>query len=51
MAMASLWLTDRIDHPLSPNPQVDVDRSADVAVVGAGFTGLIRTLAARSGDA
>jgi hypothetical protein len=51
MAMASLWLTDRIDHPLSPNPQVDVDRSADVAVVGAGLTGLIRTSAARAGDA
>jgi hypothetical protein len=50
MAMASLWLTDRIDQPLSPNPPVDVDRSADVAAVGAGLIGLIRTLAARAGD-
>ena len=50
MAMASLWFADRIDQPLPPNP-VDVDRSADVAVVGAGLTGLIRTSAARAGDA
>ena len=49
MAMASLWFADRIDQPLPPNP-VDVDRSADVAVVGAGLTGLIRTSAARAGD-
>ena len=48
--MTSLWLADRIDRPLPPNPLVDADRSADVAVVGAGLTGLITAvLLARAG--
>src|SRR5215207_9387936 len=50
MAMTSLWLADRIDRPLPPNPLVEADRSADVAVVGAGLTGLITAvLLARAG--
>jgi glycine/D-amino acid oxidase-like deaminating enzyme len=48
--MTSLWLADRIDRPLPPNPLVEADRSADVAVVGAGLTGLITAvLLARAG--
>jgi glycine/D-amino acid oxidase-like deaminating enzyme len=50
MAMTSLWLANRTDRPLSPNPLVDADRSAEVAVVGAGITGLITAvLLARAG--
>ena len=50
MAMTSLWLADRTDRSLRPNPLVEVDRSADVAVVGAGLTGLITAvLLARAG--
>jgi glycine/D-amino acid oxidase-like deaminating enzyme len=50
MAMTSLWLADRTDRPLPPNPLVEADRSADVAVVGAGLTGLITAvLLARAG--
>jgi glycine/D-amino acid oxidase-like deaminating enzyme len=48
--MTSLWLSDRIDRPLPPNPVVEADRSADVAVVGAGLTGLVTAvLLARAG--
>jgi glycine/D-amino acid oxidase-like deaminating enzyme len=48
--MTSLWLADRIDHPAPPNPLVEADSSADVAVVGAGLTGLITAvLLARAG--
>lgn len=48
--MTSLWLADRIDRPSPPNPLVEADRSADVAVVGAGLTGLITAvLLARAG--
>jgi glycine/D-amino acid oxidase-like deaminating enzyme len=48
--MTSLWLADRVDQPLPPNPLVEADRSADVAVVGAGLTGLITAvLLARAG--
>ncbi len=48
--MTSLWLTDRADPPL-PNSSLDEDsRSVDVAVVGAGLTGLITAvLLARAG--
>ncbi len=50
MAMTSLWLADRTDRSLRPNPLVEVDRPADVAVVGAGLTGLITAvLLARAG--
>ena len=35
----SLWL-DRYPHPLTPRPALDGDTEADVAIVGAGFTGL-----------
>jgi NADH dehydrogenase FAD-containing subunit len=41
IAMTSLWLADRVDRPLPPNPLDEADRSADVVVVGAGITGLI----------
>jgi glycine/D-amino acid oxidase-like deaminating enzyme len=48
--MTSLWLADRIDRPIPPNPLVEADRSADIAVVGAGLTGLITAvLLARAG--
>jgi glycine/D-amino acid oxidase-like deaminating enzyme len=48
--MTSLWLADRADRPLPPNPLVEADRSADIAVVGAGLTGLITAvLLARAG--
>src|ERR1041384_3537986 len=40
-AMTSLWLADRIDRPLPPNPLAEANRSAAVAVVGAGLTGVI----------
>ena len=35
----SLWL-DQIDDPLEPRPPLDGDVDADVAIVGAGYTGL-----------
>lgn len=35
----SLWL-DRVDDPLTPRPGLPGNRSVDVAIVGAGFTGL-----------
>lgn len=48
--MTSLWLADRIDRPLPPKPLVEADRSADVAIVGAGITGLVTAvLLARAG--
>jgi glycine/D-amino acid oxidase-like deaminating enzyme len=48
--MTSLWLSERIDHPSPPDPLTEADRSADVAVVGAGITGLITAvLLARAG--
>ncbi len=48
--MKSLWLANRIDRPAPPNPLVEADRAADVAVVGAGLTGLITAvLLARAG--
>lgn len=50
MAMTSLWLANRAEKPVPPNPLVEADRSADVAVVGAGITGLITAvLLARAG--
>ena len=50
IAMTSLWLADRVDRPLPPNPLDEADRSADVVVVGAGITGLITAvLLARAG--
>ncbi|MGV0797033.1 FAD-dependent oxidoreductase, partial [Mycolicibacterium elephantis] len=48
--MTSLWLANRGNRAIPANPMVDVDRSADVAVVGAGITGLITAvLLARAG--
>jgi len=48
--MTSLWLADRADRPLPVNPLDDGVRFADVAVVGAGLTGLITAvLLARAG--
>ena len=48
--MTSLWLADRADQPLPVNPRDDGVRFADVAVVGAGLTGLITAvLLARAG--
>ena len=48
--MTSLWLADRADQPLPVNPLDDGVRFADVAVVGAGLTGLITAvLLARAG--
>ncbi|QNK81645.1 FAD-binding oxidoreductase [Nakamurella sp. PAMC28650] len=35
----SLWL-DRVDDPLTRRPGLPGDRSVDIAIVGAGFTGL-----------
>ena len=35
----SLWL-DQLDEPLTPRPALPGDRDADVAIVGAGYTGL-----------
>jgi glycine/D-amino acid oxidase-like deaminating enzyme len=35
----SLWL-DGLAEPLTPRPALDSDRECDVAIVGAGFTGL-----------
>jgi glycine/D-amino acid oxidase-like deaminating enzyme len=50
MAMTSLWLAGRIDRPIPPNPLLEADHSADVAVVGAGLTGLLTAvLLARAG--
>src|SRR5690349_1184531 len=49
-AMSSLWLADRIDRPQPPDPLVEESRKVDVAVVGAGITGLITAvLLARAG--
>src|ERR1044072_4857250 len=48
--MTSLWLADPVGRPVAPDPQVEADRVADVAVVGAGLTGLITAvLLARAG--
>ena len=48
--MTSLWLSDRVDQPLTPNPLDASNRSADVVVVGAGITGLVTAvLLARAG--
>ncbi len=48
--MTSLWLANRADRPSPPDPLVEADRSCDVAVVGAGITGLITAiLLARAG--
>ena len=48
--MESLWLANRVGDPASSNPLTETDRSADVAVVGAGITGLITAvLLARAG--
>jgi glycine/D-amino acid oxidase-like deaminating enzyme len=50
MAMTSLWLDDRVDQPLPPNTLNPANRTADVAVIGAGITGLITAvLLARAG--
>jgi glycine/D-amino acid oxidase-like deaminating enzyme len=50
LAMPSLWLTERANPPLLPSPIENGARSADVAVVGAGITGLITAvLLARAG--
>lgn len=47
--MTSLWLADRTTEP-PLDPLAEADRSADVAVVGAGLTGLITAvLLARAG--
>ena len=48
--MESLWLANRAGVSVPPNPLTEADRSADVAVVGAGITGLITAvLLARAG--
>jgi glycine/D-amino acid oxidase-like deaminating enzyme len=48
--MTSLWFTGRARQPLPPSSLDDGARSADVAVVGAGLTGLITAvLLARGG--
>jgi monoamine oxidase len=48
--MESLWLANRVGDPAPPNPLTEADRSADVAVVGAGISGLITAvLLARAG--
>jgi glycine/D-amino acid oxidase-like deaminating enzyme len=48
--MESLWLANRVGAPAPPNPLTEADRSADVAVVGAGITGLVTAvLLARAG--
>lgn len=48
--MTSLWLADRAEQPIPPNPLDETNRSADVVVVGAGITGLITAvLLARAG--
>jgi glycine/D-amino acid oxidase-like deaminating enzyme len=48
--MESLWLANRVGDPVPPNPLTEAGRSADVAVVGAGITGLITAvLLARAG--
>ena len=36
----SFWLDDLVDDPLVPRDPLDGDVEADVAIVGAGFTGL-----------
>ena len=48
--MTSLWLANRANRPSPPNPILETDRDADVAVVGAGITGLVTAvLLARAG--
>src|SRR3954463_8398261 len=48
--MTSLWLANRANQPSPPNPMLETDRHADVAVVGAGITGLVTAvLLARAG--
>src|SRR3954469_253380 len=48
--MTSLWLANRANQPSPPSPLLETDRHADVAVVGAGITGLITAvLLARAG--
>src|SRR6478736_7790392 len=48
--MTSLWLANRANRPSPPNPILETDRDADVAVVGAGLTGLMTAvLLARAG--
>ena len=48
--MTSLWLANRANRPSPPSPLPETDRHADVAVVGAGITGLITAvLLARAG--
>jgi glycine/D-amino acid oxidase-like deaminating enzyme len=49
-AMTSLWLADRANSPSPPKPLLEADRQTEVAVVGAGITGLITAvLLARAG--
>ncbi|HEX6326755.1 MAG TPA: FAD-binding oxidoreductase, partial [Jiangellaceae bacterium] len=36
----SYWLDSLTDDPLDPRPPLDGDVAADVAIVGAGYTGL-----------
>src|SRR6476620_2373327 len=48
--MTSLWFPDRIERKPPSSPLAEANRSADVAVVGAGLTGLITAvLLARAG--
>ncbi len=48
--MTSLWLADRANRPSPPEPLLETDRQADIAVVGAGITGLVTAvLLARAG--
>lgn len=48
--MTSLWLADRADQSVPPNPLDESNRSADVVVVGAGIAGLVTAvLLARAG--
>ena len=35
----SLWM-DQLDEPLAPRPRLQAERHADVAIIGAGYTGL-----------
>lgn len=35
----SLWM-DQLDEPLLPRPQLAQDLDLDVAIIGAGYTGL-----------
>src|SRR6478735_10963665 len=48
--MTSLWLADRANPSSPPRPLLETERYADVAVVGAGITGLVTAvLLARAG--